>query len=129
MIGQLTENGYPYFIDILCRCFIRLPVNAFLVAKPFQCLQIKQTHRLPIIRPGKRIGNSFRKIHSIDGILPHCIGQGTLARTHEQFRTLLVHKPNDQYQDKNGNAYQYGHASEKIDYVMVESDIDNFDKL
>ena len=22
-------------------------------------------------------------------------------------RTLLVHKPNDQYQDKNGNAYQY----------------------
>ena len=28
-----------------------------------------------------------------------------------------------------GLAYQYGHASEKIDYVMVESDIDNFDKL
>ena len=28
-----------------------------------------------------------------------------------------------------GLAYQYGYASEKIDYVMVESDIDNFDKL
>lgn len=28
-----------------------------------------------------------------------------------------------------GLAYQYGHASEKIDYVMVENDIDNFDKL
>ncbi|WP_291528342.1 hypothetical protein [Bacteroides sp. UBA939] len=28
-----------------------------------------------------------------------------------------------------GLAYQYGHASEKLDNVMVESDIDNFDKL
>ena len=28
-----------------------------------------------------------------------------------------------------GLAYQYGHASEKVDNIMVESDIDNFDKL
>lgn len=28
-----------------------------------------------------------------------------------------------------GLAYQYGHASEKLDNVTVESDIDNFDKL
>lgn len=28
-----------------------------------------------------------------------------------------------------GLAYQYGHASEKVDSIMVESDIDNFDKL
>lgn len=28
-----------------------------------------------------------------------------------------------------GLAYQYGHASEKMDSIMVESDIDNFDKL
>lgn len=28
-----------------------------------------------------------------------------------------------------GLAYQYGHASEKMDYVTVESDIENFDKL
>ena len=33
--------------------------------------------------------------------------QGTLARMHEQFRTLLVQKPDDQYKDKNGNAYQH----------------------
>jgi len=26
-------------------------------------------------------------------------------------------------------AYQYGHASEVVDSVTVESDIDNFDKL
>lgn len=28
-----------------------------------------------------------------------------------------------------GLAYQYGHASEKVDSIMVESDINNFDKL
>ena len=28
-----------------------------------------------------------------------------------------------------GMAYQYGHASEVVDSVTVESDIDNFDKL
>ena len=28
-----------------------------------------------------------------------------------------------------GLAYQYGHASEKMDSVTIESDIDNFDKL
>ena len=28
-----------------------------------------------------------------------------------------------------GLAYQYGHASEKVDSIMVENDIDNFDKL
>lgn len=28
-----------------------------------------------------------------------------------------------------GLAYQYGHASEVVDSITVESDIDNFDKL
>lgn len=28
-----------------------------------------------------------------------------------------------------GIAYQYGHASEKVDHITVENDIDNFDKL
>ena len=28
-----------------------------------------------------------------------------------------------------GMAYQYGHASEVVDSVTVESDIDNFDNL
>lgn len=28
-----------------------------------------------------------------------------------------------------GLAYQYGHASEVVDSVTVENDIDNFDKL
>lgn len=28
-----------------------------------------------------------------------------------------------------GMAYQYGHASEVVDSITVETDIDNFDKL
>ena len=70
MVGHLAESWQTDFIDILCWRFIQLPVYTFPITELFQCLQIEQTHRLPIIRPDKRIGNSLRKIHSIDGVLP-----------------------------------------------------------
>ncbi len=59
--------------DILRRCLIKLPVNTFGVAQLFQCLQIEQTYRFPVIPTGQCFINAFRKINAINGIFLNSI--------------------------------------------------------